>query len=80
MPKLAFHGYILLFLLGITAFTFTWLLVTKNLQIANLNRTNVMVERQIESNQPLAEKVRQYEDEIGKLNQKIGRASCRERE
>ncbi|TDI86320.1 MAG: hypothetical protein E2O78_03020 [Caldithrix sp.] len=68
MPKLAFHGYILLFLLGITAFTFTWLLVTKNLQIVKLNRSNEMVERQIESNQPLAEKVKQYEDEIGKLN------------
>ena len=71
MPKLAFHGYILLFLLAITAFTFTYLLVTKNVQMSKINKKNKIIQMQIESNQPLADKVKFYDDQIFKLEQNI---------
>jgi len=71
MPKLAFHGYILLFLLAITAFTFTYLLVTKNVQMSKINKKNKIIQMQIESNQPLADKVKFYDDQIFKLERNI---------
>ncbi|MCH7675137.1 PilN domain-containing protein [candidate division KSB1 bacterium] len=71
MPKLAFHGYILLFLLAITAFTFTYLVVTKNVQISKINRKNKIIEMQIENNKPLVEKVKFYGDQIFKLESNI---------
>lgn len=69
MPKLAFHGYILLFLLAITAFAFTYLVVTKNVQIAKISKRNRIIELQIENNRPLADKVKFYDDQIFKLEQ-----------
>ncbi len=71
MPKLAFHGYVLLFLLAITAFTFTYLLVTKNVQISKINKRNKVIEMQIENNKPLADKVKFYDDQIFKLERNI---------
>lgn len=71
MPKLAIHGYILLFLLAITAFTFTYLLVTKNVQISKISRKSKIIQMQIKNNQPLADKVKFYDDQIFKLEQNI---------
>ncbi len=71
LPKLAFHGYILLFLLAITAFTFTYLLVTKNVQISRISKKNKIIEMQIENNKPLADKVKFYDDQIFKLESNI---------
>ncbi|MFQ5707797.1 MAG: PilN domain-containing protein [bacterium] len=71
LPKLAYHGYILLVLLGITAFTFTWLLITKNFQIRKINHKIDLISSQMEFNKPLVEKVKYFDEEIQVLDKNI---------
>ncbi|MFQ5822666.1 MAG: hypothetical protein ACE5JB_01270 [bacterium] len=71
MPKLAFHGYILLILLGLTAFAFTWMLITKNVQIRNVTQKNNLIKSQFENNQSLADKVKHFDEQIIEFQKKI---------
>lgn len=71
MPKLAFHGYILLLLLGISAFAFTSLLITKNVEIRKVVHKNKLIKSQLENNQSLADKVKYFDEQINVFQRKI---------
>lgn len=71
LPKLAYHGYILLFLLAITAFAFTWNLIAKNVQIKKVSQKNKYIKAQIEYNQPLADKVKYFDKQIAEFQNNI---------
>lgn len=64
MPKLALHGYLLLFVIALTTFIFTGLLIVKNVQIKRLEQKNNTVKMQIESNRPLADRVKKFDNQI----------------
>ncbi|MCG8605354.1 PilN domain-containing protein [bacterium] len=71
MPHLAAHGYILLMVLAITAFSFTWLLVAKNIEIRNVTRQVAQLQTQIDNNKALTDRVRSYDDQIIDIQKKI---------
>jgi Tfp pilus assembly protein PilN len=71
MPHLAAHGYILLMVLAITAFSFTWLLVAKNIEIRKVTRQVAQLQTQIDNNKTLTDRVRSYDDQIIDLQKKI---------
>ena len=71
LPKLAYHGYILLFLLGLTAFAFTWTIIAKNIQIKEVNQKIRLIISQIDSNKPLADKVKYFDEQIAEIQNSI---------
>ncbi|NIV97471.1 hypothetical protein GWN42_32930, partial [candidate division KSB1 bacterium] len=71
MPKLAPHGYLLMFLLAITAFSFTWLLVAKNLDIREVTRQTNRIKTQLENNKSLAERVKTFDNQIIDIEKRI---------
>ncbi|MFQ5864309.1 MAG: PilN domain-containing protein [bacterium] len=71
IPKLAFHGYILLLLLGTSAFVFTSMLITKNVQIRKVVQKNNLIKSQLENNQSLADKVKYFTNQIDGFQRKI---------
>jgi Tfp pilus assembly protein PilN len=72
LPRLAYHGYILLFLMAITAFAFTWTIVAKNIQIKKVTQKINLFKSQIEYNKPLAQKVQYFDAQISELQNSIG--------
>ncbi len=71
MPKLAVHGYVLLMLLGATAFGFTAMLVSKNIDLRNLKHKVITMKVQIENNKSLTERIKSFDDQINDLEKKI---------
>jgi hypothetical protein len=71
MPKLALHGYVLLVMLALTAFGFTWVLVTKNLDLRSVKRKVISMKTQIENNKSLTERIRSFDNQIIALEKKI---------
>jgi Tfp pilus assembly protein PilN len=71
IPKLAFHGYLLLLLLAISAFAFTSMLISKNVQISKVKQKNKIIEAQIESNKTLADKAKYFDAQISSFQRKI---------
>ena len=71
MPHLAAHGYLLFLLLGVTAFSFTWLLVSKNVELRKVTREISQASAQIENNKSLTNEVQAYDDQIIDIDKKI---------
>ncbi len=71
MPKLAVHGYLFLFLLAATAFSFTWALVAKNMEIQKVNRQITSMQQQIDNNKSLTQRVHTFDDQIVHLEKKM---------
>ncbi len=71
LPKLAGHGYVLLFLVTLTAFAFTWAVVAKNLQLRKVNRNIKHMQVQIDNNKSLTDRVQAFDDRIIELETKI---------
>jgi Tfp pilus assembly protein PilN len=71
IPRLELHGYALLFLLALTAFSFTWMLVNKNMELRKVTRRVEGMKNQIASNQSLTEEVKSYDGQIIDLEKKI---------
>lgn len=71
MPKLAIHGYVFLFLLAATAFTFSWAIVTKRIEIRKVTTKIAQMQRQIENNKSLTERVHSFDDQIITMERKI---------
>jgi len=69
--KLSTAGYILLVLLGISAFAFTWQILAKTTESNRLRRENQRYEEQILNNQETVERVRRLEREINNLSQSL---------
>ncbi len=71
MPKLALHGYLLLALLGLTAFGFTMVLVSKNLDLRHVKRKIATMKAQIENNKSLTERIQSFDNQIVDLEKKL---------
>jgi Tfp pilus assembly protein PilN len=71
MPKLALHGYLLLALLGLTAFGFTMALVSKNLDLRQVKRKIATMKAQIENNKSLTERIQSFDNQIVDLEKKL---------
>ncbi|MFQ5601899.1 MAG: SPOR domain-containing protein [bacterium] len=71
MPKLAAHGYLLLLLLAVTAFSFSYLLVKKNMQLTNIQRKITLQKTQVENNKALTDRVKTFDSKIIDLEKKI---------
>ncbi len=71
MPKLALHGYMLLLLLALTAFSFTWLLISKNIEIRKVTRRTTLMKTQVENNKSLTDRVKSFDGQIIDLEKKI---------
>ena len=71
MLSLNLAGYILLILLGITAFALTWKIAVKKLDVADLRRQNNSLQEQIYNSESTVNRVHQIEDEIDKLTQRV---------
>ncbi|MBN1540773.1 hypothetical protein JW992_01415, partial [candidate division KSB1 bacterium] len=69
--KLSAVGYILLLLLGVGAFGFTWQILAKRLEISQLKRQNSHFEEQIRNNQETVDRVHKLEREINNLGQSL---------
>lgn len=71
MPKLAVHGYLLLLLLAMTAFSFTWMLVAKNVDINQVTRKINLMKLQIDNNKSLTDRVKSFDGQIIELENKM---------
>ncbi|MFQ5648519.1 MAG: SPOR domain-containing protein [bacterium] len=71
MPKLAVHGYIFMFLLAASAFSFTWALVVKNIELRKITTRIKNMQTQIDDNKSLTERVHSFDDQIVAMERKI---------
>jgi len=71
LPKLAAHGYLILFLLICTVSFFTYSLVQKELELEKVNKVIHNVQMQLGNNKALTERVAAYDDEILDIERKI---------
>lgn len=68
---LSFAGYILLILLGLTAFIITWKITAKKLEIGELRRDSSSLQEQINNSESTVNKVYEIEAEIAKIKQRM---------
>ncbi|UCE06254.1 MAG: SPOR domain-containing protein [bacterium] len=68
---LSLVGYLILILLGLTAFILTWQITANKLEINRFNRKNLSLQQQIDHSESTVQKVRQTEEEIAKLKKRI---------
>jgi len=71
LPKLASHSYLLLFLVTITTFAFSWGLVSKNLALRKISRNVQHMQAQLDNNKSLTDRVRAFDDKIIDLETKL---------
>ncbi|MFQ5640718.1 MAG: SPOR domain-containing protein [bacterium] len=71
IPKFAIHGYLMFILNALTAFTFTWLIVSKNIEIKKVEGRVQSLKTQIDNNRSLTERVRTFDSQIIYLEKKI---------
>jgi len=69
--SLSLAGYVLLVLLGITAFIMTWKITAKKLEVSDIKRQNYSLQEQIFNSESTVNRVHQIEDEISKLTKRI---------
>ncbi|MDZ7268165.1 MAG: hypothetical protein ONB48_09295 [candidate division KSB1 bacterium] len=69
--KLNYTGYALLAITGLTAFFFTWQIVQSRREFYRLQRQNVQLELQIQSNQSTVDRVLDIENEINRLSKHL---------
>ncbi len=71
VPRLAVHGYLLLFLITSSALLFTWALVSKNLEIRKVTRRVEVMQQQVDNNKALTDRVHTYDGQIIDIERKI---------
>lgn len=71
LPKLTFPGYVLLFLIALSAFSFTWLIAKRNTEIRKASQEVKSLQTQIENNKTLTNRVYSFDSEIGDLEKKF---------
>jgi len=71
LPKLASHGYLLLFLVTVTAFAFSWGLVSKNLALRKITGNIKHMQAQLNNNKSLTDRVHAFDDKIIELETKL---------
>jgi len=69
--KLNYIGYLLLILLGITAFILTWKIMAQKIDINSIKNKNIATEKRINSSEETVKKVEQMEEQIVKLGKQI---------
>jgi Tfp pilus assembly protein PilN len=70
LPKLAVHGYFLLAVMALTGFAFTLFISKKNAEISRFRKEITVMQRQIESNTDLTERVRSFDTKIMEIENK----------
>jgi len=71
LPKLTLPGYMLLCLIAITAFSFTWLIAKRNTEIRKISKNIQTLQTQIDNNKALTNRVSSFDSEIGDLEKKF---------
>lgn len=71
LPKLTLPGYLLLFLIAISAFSFTWLIAKRNTEIRKASQDIRTLQTQIDNNKALTNRVSSFDNEIGDLEKKF---------
>lgn len=64
-------GYLILALLGISAFILTWKITAKNIEVRHLRNTNKSLTERIASSEGTVKRVQDLEDQINKLTKRI---------
>ncbi len=68
---LSFVGYLVLILLGITAFITTWKIAAKKIEVRELKKNNSLLQERIDSTEETVKRVHQLEEDIIKLKTQI---------
>jgi len=71
MLTLNITGYVILILLGISAFIMTWKITAKKIEVNSLRNTNKAFTERIASSEETVKKVQDLEDQISKLTKRI---------
>jgi len=74
LPKLAAHGYLLLFLLALTASSYSFLITKKNMEIKRISRRIEAIQQQINNNKSLTDRVSSFDNKISAIEKKIALA------
>lgn len=69
--SLTLAGYLLLLLLGLSAFVMTWKITAKKLEVRSLKSKNQELVQRINSSEETVRKVHELEDQIAKLTQRL---------
>lgn len=71
LPKLTLPGYVLLCLIAVTAFSFTWLIAKRNTELRKVSQNIRTLQTQIDNNKALTNRVTSYDSEIGDLEKRF---------
>lgn len=74
LPKLAAHGYLLLFLLALTAVSFSFLIAKKKTEIKQIHASIAAIKEQIDNNKSLTDRVSSFDSKIVDIEKKIALA------
>ena len=74
LPKLAAHGYLLLFLLALTATSFSFLISQKKVEIRQIQTRIASIKQQISNNKSLTDRVTSFDSKIIDIEKKIALA------
>ena len=74
LPKLAAHGYLLLFLLALTAASFSFLITQKKVEIRQIQTRIATIKQQIDNNKSLTDRVSSFDSKIIDIEKKIALA------
>ncbi|MCU0644990.1 MAG: hypothetical protein MUC94_12110 [bacterium] len=69
--SLTLAGYLILVLLGISAFVLTWKITAKKLEVGSLKTSNKTLVERINSSEETVKKVRELEDQIAKISKRL---------
>jgi len=69
--SLTMIGYLILVLLGISAFMLTWKITAKKLEVSALKTSNKTLVERINNSEETVKKVRDFEDQIGKISKRL---------
>lgn len=69
--SLTLVGYLILVLLGISAFVTTWKITAKKLEVSSLKTSNKTLVERINSSEETVKKVRELEDQIAKISKRL---------
>ena len=69
--KLTLVSYLLLFLIGITAFILTWKITVKKLELGSYEKKNVVLQERIITSEQTVKKVQEIDEQMVKLNKRL---------
>ena len=69
--SLTMVGYLFLVLLGISAFVLTWKITAQKLEASSLRKSNKTLVERINNTEKTVKKVREFEDQIGKISKRL---------